>query len=77
MIKEKEMQNQNTFFKYDNNFWYDKNYDFEIEFIGSKNGICNLSYFDEVNGEREFIKTLKNMSELKNLYELLSNEEFI
>ena len=77
MLKEIELKNQNTFFKYDYNHWYDSTFEFQIEFIGSKKGICNFSSFDEVDGKStEFIKQLKDLNDLKDTYELLTGSEF-
>jgi len=75
MLKEKDLEYQSTFYKYDTN-WYDGNFNFQIEFIGSKKGICNLLHFDEVNGNVELIKTLKSLDDLKYTYEILTNDIF-
>ena len=77
MLKEKELKKQNTFFKYKKNIWYDNNWNYQLKFIGSKNGICELSSHDESNGNTEFIGNINNLSDLINKYNLLTNYKFI
>jgi len=73
MLKKIELNNQNTFFKYDENTWYDGYFEYEVKFYQK---LCILSSFYEVYGDTEYIKTLNDINDLKDTYELLTNKIF-
>jgi sensor histidine kinase YesM len=72
-MKEEELKNQNTFFKYGENVWYDHQFDFQITFT---KGMAVLSHHCEVKGDTWFIKYLKNLEDLKKVYEAINDTEF-
>lgn len=77
MLKESDMVNQSTFFKYDDNCWYDSEFEYQLKFIGSRGGLCILYSYSEVDGESEEIKRVKDLSHLQELYEILTNKIFV
>ena len=72
-FKESDLKNQNTFSKYTENIWYDRQFEFEIRF---NLGMAVLSHHCEVEGDTWFIKYLKNLEDLKKVYEAITDEEF-
>ena len=72
-MEEKELEKQNTFFKYEENVWYDRQFEFQIRF---RMAIAVLSHHCEVEGDTWFIKYLKNLEDLKIVYEAITNQKF-
>ena len=70
-MKEEELKNQNTFSKYRENIWYDRQFDFQIRF---ELGMAVLAHHCEVDGKTWFIKYLKSLEDLKKVYEAITDE---
>ena len=73
-MKEEEMENQETFFKYDGICWHDKDFDFQIYFYFGN--VASLSHYCEDEDDTWFIKNLKNIEDLKRVYEAITDKEF-
>lgn len=74
-MKESELKNQKTFFKYKNGNWYDCMWEFEVSFNSYKeNG--KLCSHCEVDGRTWFLKYLKDVNDLKTVYEALTDKKF-
>jgi hypothetical protein len=72
-MEETELENQNTFFKYEDKIWYDREFDFQISFRLDR---PLLSHHCEVQGDIWPIKYLKNIEDLKRVYEAIKDEKF-
>jgi len=72
-MEEKELEKQNTFFKYEENVWYDRQFEFQIRF---KLGTVAILHHCEVEGDTWFIKYLKSLEDLKTVYEAITNQKF-
>ena len=73
MLKQTDLQKQKTFSKYSNGNWYDGGWDYEISFPGGK---ALFSLHNEVDGSTEVLSVIDNLDHLKDLYELITNEDF-
>ncbi len=72
-MKTKDLDNQDTFFEYDVNKWFT----FDWSYILQKDHIgWSISEHCEVSGAEENIKYIKNLEDLKDTMELLTNETF-
>ena len=72
-IIEKELDKLKSFGK-ENDGSYSDRYQFSIIPVGKK---WNLYSFEEVNGDIEYIKTLKDMEDLKETYFYITNKELL
>ena len=72
-MEEKELENQKTFRKYTEGKWYDGYWDYELFFRDYQ---CIFSLHNEVDGSTRFVKYIKDLADLKRLYEAITNEFF-
>jgi gamma-glutamylcyclotransferase (GGCT)/AIG2-like uncharacterized protein YtfP len=73
MLVEKGLKNQDTFRKYVNGKWYSKDWEYMVSFEGNRTVLYKHC---EVYGDTEELKTLDNLEDLKDTYELLTGEDF-
>lgn len=72
-ITEKKLDNLKSFGKEDDGTYCDR-YQFSI--IPNKNKTSwKLYYFNEINGDLSFIKTLEDMNDLNTVYEELTKKQ--
>jgi hypothetical protein len=74
MLKEEELKNQKTFLKYDNHTYYDELFDFQIKF---EINFAIFSLHNEVDGSTRFLKYINDLDDLKNVYEAITDKNFI
>ena len=72
-IKTEELDNLKSFGKEDDRTYSDR-YRFSIIKVGKK---WNLYSFEEIGGDIEYIKTLKDIDDLKETYFYITNKELI
>lgn len=73
MITEKDLENQNTFYKYgrgDTYFgeWFQGHFDCGLQVNNNK---VYFFLHNEVDGEKWFIRPVESLEDLKNLYEMI------
>lgn len=73
-MTETDLKKQKTFRKTEKNVWFDEEFDFQISF---NMGLCALSHHCEVQGETWFIKYIKNLKDLKKVYEAITDKKFV
>ena len=73
-MKENQLDNQDTFFKHTDGYWYDGLWDFKISF---DRGICALLSHNEVDGSTWFLKYIKDLDDLKRVFEAITDKKFI
>lgn len=73
-MTEKDLQKQKTFRKYEENVWFDEEFEFRIRF---NMGLCVLSHHCEIGGKTWFIKNIKSLKDLKNVYEAITDKKFV
>ena len=75
MLKEKHLVNQKTFRSgQDANVWFDENFEFQIKFdeFGG-----TLYFHEEIDGKTIFIKRLRSLNDLANVYEAITELKFV
>ena len=75
MLTEKDLMNQDTFYKYGRGEsyegeWYDGQFDSGLKVSKSGDRVVFFLH-DEVYGEKWFIRAPKDLNDLKNLYETI------
>jgi hypothetical protein len=73
MLTEKDLEKQDTFFKSKRGNWFSHGWDYMIAFEGHRTVLYSHC---EVEGDTEELKTLNNLKDLKQSYELLTGDEF-
>jgi hypothetical protein len=73
MLRQSDLNNQKTFFKHTNGNWYDGMWDYELSFPEGK---AVLSIHNEVDGSTEHLSVIDNLEHLKDVYEMITNDEF-
>ena len=77
MITEKDLENQNTFFKYGRGdsyegYWYQGTFDCGVHVYGE--GKISFFLHDEVYGKKWHIRNVESLEDLQNLYNTIYNK---
>jgi len=72
-MKELELLNQSTFRKYEDNIWFDGLFEFKLIF---QTNYCSMFLHNETNGSTWYLKNIKDIKDLKKVYESITNKKF-
>jgi len=74
MITDEQLKNLSAFGKESDGTYCDR-WQFSIEPCNEERTLWNLVFFNEVRGSKWFIKKLKDMDDLRNVYHSITNSK--